>query len=258
MLQINQYAYMNAYRDIHPIEKGLFAILFLLFCLFTKNVAVALFTFFVMSTVIVLGAKIPLTYYLKILLLPFFFLLTSVLVIPISIVPANMDLLDSVLSTKMGPWQLYISRAKYEMVIELIFTVIASVSCMYFFILTTPIQQIVWLFQRLKLPALFIELFLFTYRFIFVLLEKTVEIRYAQTSRLGYQTYRNAISSLGQLLVSLFIKSMKSAKELHMTLETRGNGKDIFDDVITETYKLSNWVLLACSFLLLSILSVFI
>ncbi|WP_165820797.1 cobalt ECF transporter T component CbiQ [Pueribacillus theae] len=257
MLQIDQYAYINSYRNIHPIEKGLFAFLFLLFCLLTKNAAVAIFTFFVMSTAIVLGAKIPLAYYLKILLLPIFFLLTSVLAILISIVPANMELLDSVLSMKMGPWQLYISQTKYKMAIELIFTVVASVSCMYFFILTTPIQQIVWLFQKLRLPALFIELFLFTYRYLFVLLEKTVEIRLAQTSRLGYQTSRNAISSLGQLLVSLFIKSMRSAKEVHMAIEIRGDGKEIFDDEITQTYKQLHWIVLVCAFLLLSIMSAF-
>lgn len=257
MLQIDQYAYINSYRNIHPIEKGLFAFLFLLFCLLTKNVTVALFTFFVMSTAIVLGAKIPLAYYLKILLLPIFFLLTSVLAILISIVPANMELLDSVLSMKMGPWQLYISQTKYKMVIALIFTVVASVSCMYFFILTTPIQQIVWLFQKLRLPALFVELFLFTYRYLFVLLEKTVEIRLAQTSRLGYQTSRNAITSIGQLLVSLFIKSMRSAKEVHMAIEIRGDGKEIFDDEITQTYKQLHWIVLVCSFLLLSIMSAF-
>ncbi|MFS0645812.1 cobalt ECF transporter T component CbiQ [Siminovitchia sp. 179-K 8D1 HS] len=258
MLQIDQYAYMNSYRNIHPLEKGLFACLFLLFCLLTKNVTVALFTFFVMSTAIVLGAKIPFAYYLKILLLPIFFLLTSVLAILISIVPANMELLDSVLSMKMGHWQLYISQTKYKMVIELIFTAMASVSCMYFLILTTPIQQIVWLFQRLRLPAVFIELFLFTYRYIFVLLEKIAEIRLAQTSRLGYLTNRNALSSLGQLLVSLFIKSMRSAKEVQMAIEARGAGKEIFDDEITQTYRPLHWIILVCSFLLLSIMSAFI
>ncbi|WP_017728919.1 cobalt ECF transporter T component CbiQ [Halalkalibacterium ligniniphilum] len=258
MLQIDQLANINSYRNIHPVEKGLFALLFLLFCLLTKNVVVAFYTFFVMSSTIVLGAKIPLAYYLKMLLLPIFFLVTSVLTILISIAPANMELIDSLLSTKIGSWQLYISQTNYKMVIQLIFTVIASVSCMYFFILTTPIHQIAWLLQRLWLPPLFIELFLFTYRFIFVLLEKFVEIRLAHSSRLGYQTYRNAILSSGQLVVSLLIKSMRSARELQIAIETRGGGEEVFDRECTQSYRLLHWLMLVCSFLLLSFLTAFI
>jgi cobalt/nickel transport system permease protein len=258
MLQIDQYAYINSYRNIHPIEKGLFTFIFLLFCLLTKNVAVAIFTFFVMSVAIVLGAKIPFTYYIKLLLLPSIFLLTSVFTILISVAPANMELIDSALIMKIGSWRFYFSYTKYKVVIKLIFTVIASVSCMYFFILTTPIQQIVWLLKMLRIPALFVELILLTYRFIFVLLDKMVEIRIAQSSRLGYRTYRNAISSLGQLLVCLLIKSIRTAKEVHIAMETRGGEEEVIGEEVAQNYKRLNWVMIVCSFLLLSFLSTII
>lgn len=256
MLQIDQYAYTNAFRNVHPVEKAVFVILFLMFSLLTKKVSVAIFTFILMSVAIVIGAKIPLSYYVKILLYPFFFLFTSVLVMIISIVPKGLVPSDFVMTIPMGAWQLYVGQTNLLLVKQLFFTVIASISCMYFFILTTPIQQIAWLFQKLRIPHLFTELFLFTYRFIFMLLDKVAEIRLAQTSRHGYETFRNTFFSLGRLIISLLATSLRSANELDVALASRGGSGHFFGVELTESYKMSHWLFLTTSFFFLTLLTI--
>lgn len=73
MLLIDKYAYINKLASVHPVEKMTFSLTLLLLSLFMKDEQISLITFGVMSAFIMLGAKIPFTYYLKLLLLPSFF-----------------------------------------------------------------------------------------------------------------------------------------------------------------------------------------
>ncbi|TWI59004.1 cobalt/nickel transport system permease protein [Halalkalibacter nanhaiisediminis] len=242
MLQIDKYAIMNGWHHIHPLEKIIFSFSFLLFTILTKSIIIALITFFVMSVSILYGAKIPLRYYVKLLTLPLIFLLTSLLVMIMSIVPIESNIQGFLWQIELGEWQLFVSPNGLYQAVQIFFTVMASVSCMYFFILTTPIHQITWLLQKLKLPTLFIELLVFIYRFIFVLFEKMTEIYLAQSSRLGYQKYRLWLTSLGQLIVSLLIKSMQSAKELQIALDSRAGEEGLHEIELTHTYKKKHWI----------------
>ncbi|MCQ6274256.1 cobalt ECF transporter T component CbiQ [Bacillus sp. V3B] len=242
MLNIDQYAYTNALRDVHPVEKAVFSFSLLLFSLWSKSVWVSTIIFFVMSAIIVRKAEIPLRYYVKLLFAPFFFLLTSVVVIIVSIVPIGKEAVDSLWQLELGVWKLSITSSNVIKSVGIVFPVIASVSCMYFIILTTPITQLIWLLQKLKVSSLFIELAVFTYHFIFVLLEKSREIYLAQSMRLGYQSYRTGFSSFGQLIVSLLIKTLRSAKEFQIALDCRGGEEALYDVEWTQVYKKTHWL----------------
>lgn len=73
MLLIDKYAYMNKLASVHPLEKMLFSFGLLLLSLIMRDERISLITFIVMSAFIIIGAKIPVKYYLKLLLLPGFF-----------------------------------------------------------------------------------------------------------------------------------------------------------------------------------------
>lgn len=241
MLKIDDYAYTSALKNVHPIEKVGFTFSFLLFTIMTKNLLIACITFIVMSIGIVLAAKIPFFHYIKLLLLPSFFLISSLIAILISIAPINGESLHAIWNVKMGTWQLYISLYNVKQAYYLGATVLASVSCLYFLILTTPLHQLMWVLQKIKLPILFIELVGLTYRFIFVLLDKMHEIYLAQSSRLGYQNYRVWISSIAQLIVSLFIKSIYSAKELQIAIDSRGGDDRLYEVELSLKYNRLHW-----------------
>lgn len=236
MLKIDDYAYTSALRNVHPIEKVGFTFSFLLFTIMTKNLLIACLTFIVMSIGIVYAAKIPFVHYVKLLLLPSFFLISSLFTILFSIAPTNGESLNAIWNVKIGTWKIYISLYNVKQAYHLGGTVLASVSCLYFLILTTPLHQLMWVLQKIKLPILFIELVGLTYRFIFVLLDKMHEIYLAQSSRLGYQNYRVWISSIAQLIVSLFIKSIHSARELQIAIDSRGGDDRLYEVELSLKY----------------------
>ncbi|UUV27428.1 hypothetical protein [Lysinibacillus sp. FN11] len=93
MLLIDKYAYLNKLAAVHPLEKMIFSLGLLLITLIMRDERLSLITFFVMSAFIILGAKIPLTYYGKLLLLPGFFLLTSLVSILLSFTSSTNTLL---------------------------------------------------------------------------------------------------------------------------------------------------------------------
>ena len=81
MLLIDKYAYINRLKTIHPVEKITLALFLLLFTLLVKDKIVSLIIFSLMSTFTIFAAKIPFSYYIKLLLLPSFFLLSGTLTI---------------------------------------------------------------------------------------------------------------------------------------------------------------------------------
>ena len=111
--------------------------------------------------------------------------------------------------------------------ISLIFVVLSSISCLYFLTLTTPVQTILQVLRKLKVPQLLIEITEITYRFIFVFLETALKIYQAQNSRLGYRTFRLWLHSLGLLISSLFMTVFQRAKELTIAMDSRGYAEDI-------------------------------
>lgn len=257
MLNIDYYAYTNGLKHVHPIEKVCFAFVYLLFSIFTKNLWITGFTFLVMTLSIVFAAKIPFRHYVKLLMLPGFFLLTSMFSILFSIAPIDGGHHEIFWKVEIGLWQLYISSSALNQAYHLLTTVLASISSLYFLILTTPLHQLLWVLQKVKLPPLFIELVGLTYRFIFVLFEKMQEIYLAQSSRLGYQNYKTWLSSIAQLTVSLFIKSIQSSRELHHAIESRGGDEDLYKVDMKLEYKIWHIIAIMVSITILLGITIF-
>ena len=128
--------------------------------------------------------------------------------------------------------------------ISLIFVVLSSISCLYFLTLTTPVQAIIQVLRKFKVPQLLIEITEITYRFIFVFLETALKIYQAQNSRLGYRTARLWLHSLSLLISSLFIQVFQRARELTIAMDSRGYTENIM--YVDEHYKFStvNWLII--------------
>lgn len=168
MLLIDKYAYMNKLASVHPLEKMTFSLGLLLLSLIMRDEQISLITFLVMSAFIILGAKIPLQYYAKLLLLPSFFLLSSLLSILISIAPTASILPAHLWTFSLSEWTIFIGNDSLITAQQLFFTVLGSISCLYFLILTTSVQSICYVLRQWRLPTLFVELIELTYRFIFI------------------------------------------------------------------------------------------
>lgn len=104
---------------------------------------------------------------------------------------------------------------------QLILTALAAVSCLYFLSLTTPMTDILEVLRKLRCPALFIELMLLIYRFLFVLLEIASAIMTSQRSRLGNKDMKTSYRSFSQMVSVLFVRAMKKSNALFDAMESR-------------------------------------
>jgi len=154
-------------------------------------------------------AKVPKKVYFSILLLPVGFLLAST---PMLLISINFN---NGITLSWRPDQLSVAAA-------LVTRAAGATSCLVLLILTTPVHAIIPILGRLGIPTFLIEIILLTYRLIFVFAETALRGYQAQTARLGYSSWRQSVSSLGNLSAALFQRSMERARHLEIGLSARG------------------------------------
>lgn len=253
-MEIDSYSYINRMSKIHPVEKLLFAIMTMLLCFWFDRYT-NLLVVFMMFIIIVYIAKIPYKVYIKLILIPFSFLIISVLTIVINVLD---DKSVAIISIKVFGAFIGITSDGINTAFNLTSRTLALVSCLYFLTLTTPITDIVDVLEKIKIPMLFLELTQITYRLIFVLLNAAKEIYISQDSRLGYSKVKNGYRSLGFLISSLFVKSYRDSQNLYLALEARGYKGDL--KVISKKQKINirNCVIIFLIELILINLSLFL
>lgn len=246
MLLIDKYAYINRLNKIHPAEKMVLTFFLLLFSLTVKDIVVSLSIFIVMSSLTIFAARIPFRYYIKLLLLPVFFLISSALTILFSFAHEDINYSALLWRMEIGNWQIFISESNADEVITLIFVVLASISCLYFLTLTTPVQAIFQVLRNWKVPALLMELIEITYRFIFVFIESALKIYLAQQSRLGYLSIKQSFHSLASLITAILTAVFRRAKELTVAMNSRGYGDEVLYLNTQYKYSLNSWGIITC------------
>lgn len=98
----------------------------------------------------------------------------------------------------------------------------AAVLTQLLFVFTTPLADLLPRLTRLGLPSALVEVVALVYRLLFVVLDTARRIGDAQAGRLGYQTRRAWIRSVGSLGAVLFVRSYDRAQRLQHGLECRG------------------------------------
>ncbi len=248
MLLIDKYAYLNKLAHVHPLEKMIFSLGLLLLSLILRDEQLSLITFFVMSAFIIFGAKIPLSYYVKLLLLPAFFLFTSLVSILISIAPSTHVLPPHICSFTFSNWTIFIGQASMTAAQQLFFIVLGSISCLYFLILTTSVQGICYVLRQWRFPVLLVELVELTYRFIFLFLASMQKIYLAQQARLGYYSPIQWLRSLSMLIAALFVEMFQRSRALNNAMQSRGGEAVYWQEA--SSYNKKNWLAMALIFLL--------
>lgn len=223
-LWIDTLSYNNRLRSLPPQQKLLFAVIVLLMALITPpivQIAIALW----MSVWIVIYAKIPSKIYGRLIGVAIAFWLTSVpalMIGGIALLDRSSIQADVVSGWSIGSYYLYLSQQGMIQA-GLIFTrTIATVSCLYFLLLTTPFTEILQVMRQIRCPEILTELLLLMYRFIFILLSTASELWTAQQSRNGYRTYRRWFYSLSLLVSQLFRKTLENYQQFVLSTAARG------------------------------------
>lgn len=91
----------------------------------------------------------------------------------------------------------------------------------------TPYIEFVAALSWLKIPKAFIEIMMFAYRYLFMLLEDANTIYSAQKNRLGYTGIRKGLNSFGVLAGSLVLRGFDQSQRTAHAMIQRGYTGDI-------------------------------
>ncbi len=217
MLLIDKYAYTNKLSDSNPYIKFVIVIICLLITTITKHNYVNLLIFLTMVFLTTLVAGIPFMKYCKMLLIPFSFLILSIISILISISPTDVFLL----SISFKGYYIGISEGGLNSSLLLTSRVFASISTSFFLGLTTPLNNMIKVFRKLHFPRTLIELTVLIYRSIFIFLEALKDIYDIQEMKFGYSNFKNSMNSSGLLIRTLFTRIFRNYEEMIITLECK-------------------------------------
>lgn len=217
MIVIDKLCYYSKLRYVNAGEKFAFAMISLLFCVITRSIAIAIIVLIVNGILTVKKGGIPLYRYRVLLTIPLAFLLLSTIAIIVNIskIPLNL------FAIPVGSYYITGSWSSLLFGIQLILTALASVSCLYFLSLNTPMTDILLVLRNLHCPEMLLELMLLIYRFIFVLLDISSSISTSQDSRLGNKDYKTSLKCFGSLASVLLIRAMKKSNSLYDSMESR-------------------------------------
>lgn len=227
-LWLDRLSHNNRLRQLPPEHKLGFALAGLGIALIAYppvQGAIALW----MSVWIVGYARIPMSIYGRMLSLAVGFWLTSIPALLISVVAVSARetiQTDALSGLTIGSYYLYLSNQGFIQAGLIFARTIATVSCLYFILFTTPFTELLQVLRRIGCPVILTELLLLMYRFIFILLSTARELWIAQQSRNGYRTRQRWIYSLSLLVSQLFNKTLEHYRQFVLSTAARGfNGE---------------------------------
>lgn len=234
MFYVDQYVYANKMRSDHPMERFVFSIVTMGLCIVANKPLINIIVIGIMLGLLIYKAKIPSHVVLKLMAMPLSFLLIGVLTVAIVFKTQSAGM---VLSIKLGSYYLGVSESSLNLAGIIMLRSLSSVSCLYFLALTVPMIELIYVLQKLKVPAIVVELMMLMYRFIFVFVETAFNIYTAQSSRWGYSSFKRSIYSFGSLFGNLCQKVFIKTKFLFESLLSRGYESEL--RVINPHYRFS-------------------
>jgi cobalt/nickel transport system permease protein len=221
---IDSLSYKNKLRAVSPLWKSAFAaVLFILSYLAHPAVQLLITGWLLIWTV---GyAKIPVSYYIRLIAAPCLFYAASLPAILIEF-QRSIELSglahSSTLLFSFLHWTAFVTDNGLQTAVTLLMRILACLSCMTFIMLTTPVSELFQIMKKLRVPALVLEMMLIMYRFLFLLESTAYEMYTAQKSRGGQTGFKSRLNDTAILIVRLFAKSMQRYKGVAHGLMTRG------------------------------------
>jgi cobalt/nickel transport system permease protein len=100
--------------------------------------------------------------------------------------------------------------------------IIGAVSVLTLMGFSTPFTEFMASLSWLRVPKGFVEVMVFAYRYIFVLLDEGLVIYNSQKTRLGYTGFKRGLSSFGTLTGSLILRVFEHSQNTALALVQRG------------------------------------
>ena len=218
MIVIDKYAYTNNLADMNPNIKFSIGAILLIASMLSQSKIISIAIIFFMSVAIIFIAKIDFKNYIHLLKIPVVFLVISITMTLVSITP-NPKLL--IYSFNIGNTYIGVSNQSINTSINILFRAMSCLTCVYFIMLTTPFNQLIFLFKRAHIPDTVIELSMLIYRFIFIFMEEVSDISKSQELRFGYINLKTSYKSFGLLGRLLYKRMMIRYEDMCISLDVK-------------------------------------
>ena len=202
-------------KKISPGRKFSFALYCMVLSIAGKNPWMGFFLAALLSGITLLAGKISLGNYLRLLSVPFGFLIVSCITLLIDV-------------GQCGLWHgsllgvnLCITKTSLSQAILVLGRSIGALCALYFLSLSTPVPEIIGVLAKLRVPGFFTGLMYLIYRCIFILFSMHHSMKTAAKSRMGFRDYPTSLSSVGKIYANLLHRSYSSAMEMFHAMESR-------------------------------------
>lgn len=224
MLIIDRFSYTNKFSNSSPYAKTAVSLALIVLSIINSNIYILCAMIAGIALTTILGAGIPKKSYAKMIAAPAIYLIISIFAIIFSFGFSDSVQTENFVYLKQFELlNFYIGLAEGSVKNGLILGLrsLSGIASMYFLILTTPCSQQIKVMKKAKLPVVFIELYVLTYRFIAIFFEEVILIHTAQKIRFGYNNYKNSMNSLAILIKILFVRIMIRFKDMESILEIK-------------------------------------
>ena len=189
---IDKISYTNPLKDINPGIKFILSMTTLIFLLYTGSKIVFIFNLILFNLLLLFAVKVKIGDLLKLNFIPALFILTTVV---------------SLLLIKADIWT-FLLRS------------FSSIAVVYFLICSTPVIDLDYIFEKLRFPKIFREMFL--------LFDNKEKLQNAQEVRLGYSNFKNGMKSFPMLVVAILKKTYYYNMNSIKAVESRMGKEFIF------------------------------
>ena len=225
MINLDAIAHTSKVKDFYPKTRISLILGALIFSIFVNSKDLYLAFLGISILWMLMTTSLNLKSLLKLLSIPMFFVITSTIVIMVSLgksLPA-----DVVFKVNIGSIFLFISKANLVLALETFLRSLCGISMIFCISTTVPMGHFMKWLKLMHFPEEFIELFVLTYRFIFILIEEALDLVIAGDMSFGNISIKNAFQTMCMMIRSCLHKTFKRYEDLSQALELRQN----FDDI---------------------------
>ncbi len=240
IMQIDYYAYHSGMKNWNPGMKMLLAVGTLFLVILLDRIPVSLFVAVSMGALTLLVGRIPWPIYVRYMTVPLFFMIFSGAVIAIQFTGQPMG----GWSLELGACYLCVTKESLVTALRVFFKALAGMSALYMLTFSTPVNEVILILQKLRLPRLLVDLMNLIYRYIFILFDAATQMQTAGRARLGYQSFMRSCRSFSQIAGNLFLISLKKANAYYDALLSRGYAGRL--EFLTEAIPVKGWQVLGC------------
>lgn len=214
---IDFYAYASKIRKWNADFKVYLSVLTLILCIVLDNQYVSVAVIIAMAYLTVIKGEIPVIEYLSILVIPITFILLSTFTIAIDFSKEPIGQYNLYL----GFCYVFTSTVQLKKMTFLILKILAAISALQMMTLSTPTSEIIYVLRKAHVPKIVVELMSLIYRYIFILMDVSAEMKNSAKSRQGYCDFKTSCYTFGSIASNMLIISLNRANAYYDAMEAR-------------------------------------